>query len=201
MKKLSPELLRTFLARYARERAITVSTMFTIARIVLTPFIVGAMIFGWWGVAFSLFVAAALTDVIDGGLARLLDQRTALGACLDPIADKVLLLSCFATLSFVDTPLFSIPLWFVTFVLLKEFLLVGGAVMLYYARGYVDIYPTKLGKMTMLAQVLFIVWLFACYFFHWMPVKTYYGALGSVCLLVSASLFHYTYSALVDGEL
>jgi len=200
MKKICPDFFKKFLARYARERAVTVSTMFTIARIVLTPFIVYAMTVGWWGVAFSLFVCAALTDVIDGGLARLLDQRTVLGACLDPIADKVLLLSCFATLSFVSTPLFTIPLWFVSFVLAKEFLLVGGAVALYYTRGYVDICPTKLGKATTLVQVLFIIWLFACYFFHWLPVKTYYMVLGTVTLMVSASLVHYSYEALSGEE-
>jgi len=200
MRTLRPDVFRKLLARYARERAVTISTIFTIARIVLTPFIVYAMIMGWWGTAFVLFVTAALTDVIDGGLARLLNQQTVLGACLDPIADKILLLSCFATLSFVQTPLFTIPHWFVSFVLAKEFLLVGGAVWLYYWRGYVDIYPTWLGKMTMLAQVLFIVWLFACYFFHWMPVKTYYAVLGTVSVLVSASLMHYGYTALFDEE-
>ena len=170
--------------------------MFTIGRIVLTPCIVYAMLAAWWGTAFGLFVVAALTDVIDGGLARWLDQRTALGACLDPIADKVLLLSCFATLSFIPTPLFAIPHWFVSFVIAKEFLLVGGAVMLFYVRGYVDIYASSLGKVTTLAQVSFIVWLFACYFFHWVPVKTYYVVLGSMTCMVSASLLHYGYEAL-----
>jgi len=200
MKKIGPDFFKKFLARYARERAITISTMFTIARIVLTPFIVGAMTYGWWGVAFSLFVSASITDVIDGGLARMLDQRTALGACLDPIADKILLLSCFATLSFVSTPLFTIPTWFVSFVLAKELLLVGGVVLLYYMRGYVDVYATKLGKMTTLAQVSFIIWLFACYFFHWVPVKTYFVMLSVVTCMLSASLVQYGYEALLSEE-
>jgi len=198
MKKIRTDFLKKFLARYARERAVTVSTIFTIGRIILTPCIVYAMLTAHWGTAFWVFVFAALTDVIDGGLARLLDQRTALGACLDPIADKVLLLSCFATLSFIRTPLFAIPHWFVSFVIAKEFLLVGGAVALYYMRGYVDIYATKLGKATTLAQVSFIIWLFACYFFHWVPVKTYYAALGIVTCMVSASLLHYSYEALLQ---
>ncbi len=175
----------------AQEKRITIATLFTIMRLTLTPFIVGSMVSGYWGVAFLLFVFAALTDVIDGALARLCGQKTFLGACLDPIADKVLLLSCFATLAFIDTPLFTIPQWFVLFVLGKEVLQVGGAIVLYNMKGHLDVRPTLLGKLTMVAQVCFIIWLFACYFFHWMPIKTYYTMLSVLLILVFAALVQY----------
>jgi len=175
----------------AHEKKITFSTLLTLVRIVLTPFIVCAMCYFYWGTAFVLFCIAAATDIADGYLARWLDERTFLGACLDPLADKILLLSCFFTLAFVQSPLFSIPLWFVFLVLLKELILVLGAIILYYLKGHIIIHPTLLGKLTTLVQMGFIIWLFACYFFTWIPVKTYYSMLTIVMLLVFASLAQY----------
>lgn len=173
------------------ETRITISTMFTIGRIILTPFIVYAMILGSWGVAFWLFVIASFFDIVDGNLARFLNQRTFLGACLDPIADKILLVSCFATLAFVQSPLFSIPLWFVLLVLFKELVIIFGAFTIFWIRGHLEVNPTVLGKLTTVVQVWFIIWLFACYFFGWVPIKTYYTSLGVLFSLVVLSLFQY----------
>ncbi len=175
----------------AREKRITLPTLFTFVRIILTPCIVVSMVYEHWGAAFWLFVIAAATDAVDGALARLRNERTFLGACLDPIADKLLILSVFFTLAFVQSPLFSIPHWFVLFVLCKELLLVGGAVAIFAWQGHLEIRPTWLGKTTTLVQILFIVWLFACYFFAWVPIKTYYTMLAVVFVLVAASLMHY----------
>ncbi|MFI5333439.1 MAG: CDP-alcohol phosphatidyltransferase family protein, partial [Candidatus Babeliales bacterium] len=138
-----------------------------------------------------LFVTAAVTDVLDGNIARWRNEQTFLGACLDPIADKCLLVSCFFTLAFVRTPLFSIPRWFVIIMLIKEVIIVGGAYAIYLIRGSVAIEPTRLGKMTTVFQVLFIIWLFACYFFQWVPIKTYYVMLTSVLIIAGASCAHY----------
>jgi len=157
--------LRFFNNLPAHEKKITVSTLLTIARIIVTPFIVIGMATGYWGVAFALFVCAAITDVLDGFLARLRNERTFLGAALDPVADKILLLSCFFTLAFIQTPLFAVPHWFVLLVLFKELIVIGGSVVVYCRRGELNIAPTKLGKATTVIQVCFIVWLFACYFF------------------------------------
>jgi len=175
----------------AHEKKITIATVLTIVRFACAPCVVVAMIGGYWGSAFILFVLAAFTDTIDGSLARLRNEKTFLGACLDPISDKVLLLSCFTTLAFVDTPLFSIPRWFVALIVGKEVLQVGGAFILYMIRGHLDIRPTRLGKVTMAVQVGFIVWLFSCYFFQWLPIKTYYTMLGLVIVLVFASFAQY----------
>ncbi len=175
----------------AHEKRMTLSTMFTCMRIVLTPCIVAAMIMHYWGTAFVLFVAAAITDTLDGNLARWRNERTFLGAALDPIADKFLLLSCFFTLAFVQSPLFTIPLWFVVLVLCKELVLIGGALIIYYRQGDVKISPTWLGKLTTVIQICFIIWLFACYFFAWVPLKTYYTMLGSMLTAVIAAGIDY----------
>ena len=175
----------------AKERRITFSTMLTIARLVAVPFVVFAMIQGAWGWAFGLFLAAAVTDILDGYLARLLNQQTFLGACLDALADKILILAVFATLTFVDTPLFRIPGWFLWIVLGKELFQIMGAFIVYTVRGRIYVSPTRLGKVAMIVQTLFIVWLFACYFFGWLPVKTYAAALTIVVSIVLASLVRY----------
>lgn len=175
------------------EKKITLSTLLTLVRIALTPFIVASMIAHHWGIACTLFCIAACTDILDGNIARWLNEKTFLGACLDPIADKFLVLSCFFTLAFVQSPLFSIPLWFVWLVLCKELILIGGAIILYNIKGHIEMQPTVLGKTTTVMQMGFIIWLFACYFFSWIPVKTYYCMLGIVIVLVFSSLLHYIF--------
>lgn len=180
LKRLPPE-----------EKRITIPTVFTLIRIFLTPFIIGAMIANDWGLAFGLFLTACITDTVDGSLARYLHAKTFLGACLDPIGDKLLILSVFFTLAFVKTPLFVIPLWFVLLVLCKELILVFGALFLFIRKGHLEVQPTMLGKLTTVAQMSFIMWLFTCYFFRWMPVKTYYSMLGILLVLISFALIQY----------
>lgn len=177
-----------------RETEITLATWITLARLLLTPWIIGAMVGGKWDVAFVLFCISAFTDVVDGAIARVFNQKTFLGACLDPIADKVLLLSCFATLAFIDTPLFVIPLWFVLLVLAKEVLQLSGAFFIFYKKGHFEVRPTLLGKLTTFVQVMFIIWLFACYFFQWMPIKTYYAMLGLMLIMVFCTFVQYVYN-------
>jgi cardiolipin synthase len=177
-----------------RETEITTATWITFVRILLTPWIVGAMVAGQWGAAFVLFCTSALTDVVDGAIARVFNQKTFLGACIDPVADKVLLLSCFATLAFIDTPLFAIPLWFVLLVLAKEVFQLSGAFFIFYKKGHFEVQPTMLGKLTTFVQVMFIIWLFSCYFLQWMPIKTYYAMLGIMLFLVFCTFVQYAYN-------
>lgn len=174
-----------------KERTITLSTMITFARMALVPFIVMAMVKHYWAAAFWLFVIAASSDVLDGALARLRNEQTFLGACLDPLADKLLTLSVFSALAFRQSPLFSIPYWFLAVVLIRELLLIASAISVYVVRGYLEVKPTRLGKTTTLVQVYFIIWLFACYFFEWVPIKTYYTMLGLMTVLVILSFIQY----------
>lgn len=188
MKKFSFHLLKNL---PAHEKKITISTFLTLVRFVLIPFIVIAMILQAWHIAFALFITAGVTDVLDGWLARLLNQRTFLGAALDPLADKLLMIAVFATLSFAQSPLFTIPHWFVMLVLCKEVIQIIGAIYIYRRKGHLTIAPTWLGKSLGLVQTAFVSWLFACYFFHWVPVKTYYAMLTAVTALVILTFIDY----------
>ncbi len=175
----------------ASQKIITIPTLFTLGRIFLTPVIVYSMAQQLWQKAFLLFIIAALTDIIDGALARLWNARTFVGACLDAFADKFLLVSCFATLAFIKTPVFAVPYWFVLLILLKELILIAGSCIIYGVKGTVQIKPTMLGKATTFIQICFIIWFFVCYFFHWFPLKTYNFLLFLLIALTIASLVQY----------
>ena len=86
---------------------------------------------------------------------------------------------------------FLVFLWFVYIILAKELLLVLGVILfiLFYPQNIIQ--PTLLGKLTTTMQMLFIVWLFACYFFGWMPIKTYWVMLSLLLCLVVATLCQY----------
>lgn len=188
LKKIHIKLFRDL---PAEEFRLTIPTMLTCARIVLVPFIVVSMILHLWGTAFILFFAAAITDCLDGNLARLWHEKTFLGACMDPIADKLLLISFFFTLVFLETPLFPVPLWFVLLVLLKESIVIFGAAFILLSGRHLDVRPTFLGKATTVVQMVFIMWLFACYYFHWLPVKTYYMMLALMISMIILSFMQY----------
>lgn len=187
-KKFNLKLLKTL---PDSEKRITLSTIVTLVRIILVPFIVWSMVAQHWGAAFWLFVIAAFTDVLDGNIARWFNQKTFLGACLDPIADKILLISCFVTLAFAQSPLFGIPIWFVLLVLIKDLIVVIGSTALFVVKKHLDVAPTVLGKLTTFVQVCFITWLFACYFFCWLPIKTYAFMLVAVSMFVIVTLIQY----------
>lgn len=187
-KKFNLKLLKTL---PDSEKRITFSTVVTLVRIALVPFIIISMVTQHWGVAFWLFLVAAFTDILDGNIARWFNQKTFLGACLDPIADKILLISCFFTLAFAQSPLFDIPIWFVLLVLIKDLIVVVGSTALFIVKKHLDVAPTILGKATTFIQVCFITWLFACYFFRWLPVKTYIFMLAVVSVFVILTLIQY----------
>jgi cardiolipin synthase (CMP-forming) len=148
-------------------KKLTVSTGFTMLRIVLVPCIISCIVVQAWGWACALFVIAALTDLIDGALARFLNEQTVLGAYLDPIADKFLVLSCYCTLACIDTPFLKVPVWFVYAIVLKEVLLMLGAGYLGIVQQTVTVKPTLLGKGTALLHICFIFWLFICAWMQW----------------------------------
>ena len=168
---------------------ITLATWFTIARLVLVPFVIVSMLSHQWAYAFWLFTAAATTDVLDGFLARVRNERTFLGACLDPIADKVLVITIFCTLIVIKA--IALSQWFLFFMLAKEMMLIAGAALLYYKNGSVAIEPSFLGKATMFAQVVFIGLLFAAYAASAVSLTMFAGGMVFIALMALGSLVLY----------
>lgn len=170
---------------------ITCATMLTALRIVLTPFIVWAIARNAWHLAFALFIAAALSDLFDGLVARAMNQQTTFGASLDPVADKLFLLSIFFTLALVQTGELAIPLWFVLLIAIKELCIIGGACFLLCTGTPLLVRPTWLGKMSTHVQIIFIIWLFLCHFLNWFPLNAFYAGLFIVSLFIIGSFMQY----------
>ena len=169
----------------------TISNFLTVMRILLVPFIVINVIWEKWDVTFVLFVIAAVSDLLDGYLARLLKQQSYLGKILDPIADKFFLLASFSSLAFLKTPSFRIPIWFIVLFLVRETTILFGCYFIMRKKVDFEINPTIWGKLTTFFQILFIFWIFACYFFSWIPKRTYYVLLFFLALFSVISLFKY----------
>ncbi|MFH1782355.1 MAG: CDP-alcohol phosphatidyltransferase family protein [Candidatus Omnitrophota bacterium] len=137
----------------------------TILRILLTPFFLACIIYYGDGkeylrlVAFTIFAIASLTDAIDGGIARSRDQITELGVILDPIADKLLIVTAFIALSVVKKiPMdLKIPPWSVLIVLSRDVIIVLGSLIIYFIKGNVAIKPSILGKITTFFQMIAIM--------------------------------------------
>jgi cardiolipin synthase len=122
----------------------------TLLRICLAPFLVAAILEGRYALSFGLFVAAGLTDALDGTLARILKQRTMLGHYLDPVADKLLL----STLFLVLTHNGLIPARVTVLVFGRDVGILVVAAILYAAVGRREFRPSIFGKANTLVQVL-----------------------------------------------
>jgi cardiolipin synthase len=122
----------------------------TVARIILIPVFITAVIYKKHQHAFFLFVLAAVTDLLDGYIARLTDQKTALGTFLDPLADKLLLTSSFILFSLNAW----IPLWLTITVISRDIIVVIGWLLLYMITHDVRIEPVLLGKTAIAFQLV-----------------------------------------------
>ncbi|HVZ16267.1 MAG TPA: CDP-alcohol phosphatidyltransferase family protein [Terriglobales bacterium] len=128
----------------------TVANQLTLLRLIFIPFIIINVVDGNHGWAMLLFVAAGLSDGLDGLLARALKQQTLLGQYLDPIADKLLLSSLFLVLSFMH----DIPWRFTIVVFTRDVCILLISAVLYIGVGLRDFRPSVFGKLNTLAQVV-----------------------------------------------
>jgi cardiolipin synthase len=133
--------------RFHRYR--TAPNLLTLLRICLAPFLVAAILERHFAVSFGLFVAAGLTDALDGLLARFLKQRSLLGEYLDPVADKLLLSTLFLVLMHMSL----IPVTVTVLVFGRDVGILVVAAILYAATGRREFSPSLLGKANTLAQV------------------------------------------------
>jgi cardiolipin synthase (CMP-forming) len=136
----------------------TIPNLLSLFRMGLVPFFIIAVLEGQATRALLLFVAAGVTDALDGAIARFFNQRSALGAYLDPIADKLLLTSAYVVLAFPGVgEVMRIPAWVSVLVIARDVLLVTVALILYLALGVKRFPPSLLSKLTTLTQVAAVV--------------------------------------------
>jgi len=166
--------------------------LLTLLRICLAPFLVAAILESQYRLAFALFVAAGVTDALDGILARLLKQRTELGEYLDPVADKLLL----STLFLVLTHMGLIPARVTVMVFGRDVGILAVAALLYAAAGRREFIPSLLGKANTAVQVAAV----AVVLLHQLNAAAWITDLRIIMLdatmvLTVASGFHYAWIA------
>ncbi|MDA8127639.1 MAG: CDP-alcohol phosphatidyltransferase family protein [Betaproteobacteria bacterium] len=131
------------------ERVFNLPNVVTLLRLAAVPGVGWLILHQRWEAACWLFVAAAVSDGVDGMLARWLDQLTQLGAALDSVADKALGLVTLVMLTQVG----AIPLWVTLPILLRDTVIVLGALSYRGLAGHLEIRPTWLGKTHMFAEL------------------------------------------------
>lgn len=127
----------------------TLPNLITLARLCAVPLAVWLVVQQRLDLAFWLFVAAGVSDAVDGWLARARGQRSAVGAVLDPVADKLLLVSMYVTLAFMKV----LPDWLAIMVVFRDVLIVGGVMVLYMLGHPITIRPLFVSKLNTALQI------------------------------------------------
>ena len=134
---------------------LTLANQLTILRIMLIPAFVLLLVYGYLGASLLVFMFAGITDALDGLIARRAGQRTSLGAWLDPMADKLLLLTTFIVLTIPTVPLTNhLPLWLTVTVISRDIVIVAVVAIIRLALGPRTFTPSFWGK---LATATYIV--------------------------------------------
>ncbi|PWB79447.1 MAG: CDP-alcohol phosphatidyltransferase [Methylocystaceae bacterium] len=159
----------------------------TIGRLVLTPAAVDMLISENWRAAFAIFVLAGASDALDGWLAKTFDLRSDLGALLDPIADKALIVSIYATLAVVG----AIPAWLAILVVSRDVMIVGAVVVSWLLQRPIKVRPLPVSKATTAAQLVLAAVVLGGRAFGY-PVDEAVGALAAIVAaltIASASVY------------
>lgn len=127
----------------------SVPNFITIGRIVLTPAAIALIVERQWSAAFVLFAVAGLSDALDGWLARTYSLQSELGAILDPIADKALIVSMYVTLAIVD----ALPAWLVIMVVFRDLMITGAVSLSWLMDRPMRVHPHFSSKATTAAQL------------------------------------------------
>jgi cardiolipin synthase (CMP-forming) len=165
-----------------------------VARILLTAPIVYYLIGGEYRTALLLIMIAGFSDGLDGYLARHYGWITRIGGLLDPLADKLLFVSVFASLTWTGL----VPLWLFAVVIVRDVVIVSGAVAYEFLIGPVEPNPSKVGKLNTVLALLYLLFVMTDQIYSWPPPVTILicGASVLVVSLVSGLDYVLTWSRL-----
>ncbi len=130
---------------------LSIPNLITLGRILLVPIVVWAIASGAMWIAFVLFLGAGLSDAVDGYLAKRFNMTTELGAYLDPLADKALIVSIYITLGIYGL----IPGWLVILVVSRDIMIVGAVMLSWLVGTPVKVKPLLVSKLNTAAQIVF----------------------------------------------
>jgi cardiolipin synthase len=128
---------------------LSIPNLITLGRILLVPVVVWAITAGEMRVAFVLFLAAGISDAVDGFLAKRFGMATELGAYLDPLADKAMLVSIYVALGITD----AVPRWLVILVVSRDIMIVSAVILSWLVDKPVPLKPLAVSKLNTVAQI------------------------------------------------
>jgi cardiolipin synthase len=145
--------LETGVATAKRGRAggadLSIPNLITLGRILLVPVVIWAITAGQMQIAFALFLAAGISDAVDGFLAKRFGMATELGAYLDPLADKAMMVSIYVALGITD----AIPRWLVILVVSRDIMIVSAVILSWLVDKPMPLKPLFVSKLNTVAQI------------------------------------------------
>lgn len=178
---------------------LTIPNIITLARLIAVPAVILLLLDGSFGWAFALFVAAGISDGVDGAIARHVPgQASELGRLLDPVADKALLVSIFVVLAAIG----ELPMWLAVVVVSRDVLIVGGVILSWLASKPVPIVPLMISKANTAAQIVYAAILMGDLGLAWQfqQLVDIMGWLVAALTLVSAAAYVKGWLAFMQGE-
>jgi len=136
-----------------QDRILNIPNLLTLARILITPFIIYAILEHQAVLALILMAVAGVTDMLDGAIARYFNQRSTVGAYMDPLADKLLLISTIVTLYFIG----QIPLYLFLAVIFRDLIIVVGAIAYEMVTRKLEMQPSIASKITTFLQITLVL--------------------------------------------
>jgi cardiolipin synthase len=167
--------------------ALSIPNLITLFRILLVPVIVWAITAGEMPLAFGLFLAAGLSDAVDGFLAKRFGMTSELGAYLDPLADKALIVSIYVALGIAG----ALPRWLVILVVSRDIMIVGAVMLSWLMGNPVTVKPLLVSKLNTVAQIVLACMVLAALAFRWKIDAILWLTMATVALLTLLSVGFY----------
>ncbi len=161
--------------------------LITLGRILLVPVVVWAIGSGQMQIAFLVFLIAGLSDAVDGFLAKRLGMTSDLGAHLDPLADKALIVSIYVALGITA----AIPRWLVILVVSRDILIVGGVMLAWFLGKPMRVRPLLVSKLNTVAQIILACLVLGSLAFGVRFEPAEYAVMAAVAALTLASIGFY----------
>ena len=165
----------------------SIPNLITLARILAVPIVVWAITAGEMMLAFALFVAAGISDAVDGFLAKRFNMTSELGAYLDPLADKALIVSIYVALGITG----ALPRWLVILVVSRDIMIVGAVMLSWLMGNPVTVKPLLVSKLNTGAQIVLAALVLAALAFRWAIDALLMVAMAVVAALTLLSVGFY----------
>jgi cardiolipin synthase (CMP-forming) len=166
---------------------LSIPNLITLARILLVPVVIWAITAGEMRIAFLLFLAAGISDAVDGFLAKRFGMQTELGAYLDPLADKAMIVSIYVALGIANV----IPRWLVILVVSRDIMIVSAVMLAWLVRKPMALKPLVVSKLNTVAQIVLALFVLASLGFRFNADIAIKPLMALVALLTLLSIAFY----------